>query len=89
MKEEKFKDWPTYNLDLTLLAGAMEAGKALYLTGLFGGFGGVLYSVHPTYDEAKRHILKVQSSAGGAMIFKLDLPEPLKFISNTGEELNP
>lgn len=46
--------WPENELSLSLLAGAMEAGRDLYLLGHFGGFGGCLIEVHLDLESAKK-----------------------------------
>ncbi len=46
------KYWPA-RLNETLVAGAMEVGRDLFLLGNFGGFGGMLHpDVYPTREDA-------------------------------------
>ncbi len=81
LKEEHDKHWPAFDLSLRLLAGACEAGKDLYLTGLFGGFGGSFGSVH--YDEASAidfaKKLKTES-----MVYRLKVENTGTYISADG-----
>lgn len=49
---KKKSNWPI-KLDASLIAGAMEVGKDLFLLGAFGGFGGHLHpEAYPTIEEA-------------------------------------
>jgi hypothetical protein len=51
-------------LDLNLLAAAYESGHDLFLTGNFGGFGGVFFSVHLNETEARKRIEEIKAIPG-------------------------
>jgi hypothetical protein len=50
--EDYKKYWPAISVNNSLIAGAMEVGKDLFILGSFGGFGGHLGMVYPDKDWA-------------------------------------
>lgn len=61
-----------FALNLTNLAEACVAGKHIYLTGRFGGFGGMFYSAHTNLEEAKTRSEEIKAQpAGWSEVFKI------------------
>lgn len=81
-------EWPLFKIDLSLLSGAYETGRPLYLIGSFGGFGGSFFSVHKTYEDAREFLVEHNISPGST-IYKLELPKAIKYIGPNGEEVDP
>jgi hypothetical protein len=80
--------WPAFKIDFQLLAGMMEAGEDLYLTGLFGGFGGSFFTAHRTLEAAKS-FCKEYKPSGGLSIFKLVIGPSIVYVDNNGVEHQP
>lgn len=83
LKAEYDKYWPAFEINLNMLAGSMEVGKTLHLTGLFSGFGGSFHTVHMSKEEAVEHLTKCPHSQGSC-IFEVTVKE-LCYVTPDGK----